>query len=995
MRIPTATYRLQFNKEFTFAHATAIVPYLASLGISHCYASPILQARLGSMHGYDIIDHRKLNVEVGTRDEFNQLVDTLRAHNMGLIVDFVPNHMGIGKNNPWWMDVLENGPASQYADYFDIDWEPVRKELYGKVLIPVLGNQYGDVLNNGELNLSFDVEKGTLALNYYEHSFPVNPVSYAQVLGLRLDELREQLGDDNFDMLEYLSILTALERLPDHIQPVGYAQRVRERKVQTKRLAMLCVRNPQVAEFIRENLKLFKVEKGDEKTVQQLHALVEAQAYRLAYWRVASDEINYRRFFDVNDLAAIRTEDIRVFNDIHWLMLELLEEGRLDGIRIDHPDGLFDPAAYFKRLQTAAARRLKLPFQPEKVKTVDDGGASLPAYVLVEKILAPFEMIEPGWMVQGTTGYDFLDSVNNLLVAEENEERFNQLYREFTGISDSYEVQKARCKNLILRTVLASELNMLAHRLDRIAESNLFYRDYTLSSLRRALREVIVQFPVYRTYANFNEVEKTVLQYVDWSIALAKRYNDTAPAVFDFIRDVLTMELPEHPGEVAASHGEPLWQAVATFAMKFQQFTGPVTAKSVEDTLFYRYNRLVCLNEVGGEPRRFGTSASAFHRQNSLRQERTPYGMLATSTHDTKRSEDVRARLAVLSEMPDFWRAKVDQWASMNESHRTAVNEEPAPDRNDEYLIFQTIVGAMPAVLPDADATSHFAQRIKEYMVKAMREAKLHTSWVEQNQEYEQAVANYLDKILSPDDNNVFLADIKNFVGWLKNFGYANSMVQTLLKLTSPGVPDIYQGNEVWDFSLVDPDNRRPIDFKSRAKILSGLENWVQDLLPNDPGDRADSLQNFISAIDDGQLKLLVTAIGLHTRRTMPRLFDAGSYVPLTVTGEKATHVAAFARIHEHSVAIVAVPLKIRTLCGVPNPQDHLVNESSPFECLSAGDKTWGSTWIQLPEFIKIDWGQNAFTARRVSFEKQQIAVGKLFADFPVALLLTQNTDSV
>lgn len=989
MRIPTATYRLQFNKEFTFRDATEIVPYLAALGISHCYASPFLQARQGSMHGYDIINHKKINSEIGSREEFDRFVETLRAHNMGLIGDFVPNHMGVDKDNPWWMDVLENGPASPYAEYFDIDWQPVRQELYGKVLIPVLGSPYGDVLRNGELIIVFDIENGTLRLNYYDHSFPLNPVSYPQILGLRLHDLRDSLDEDSFDLMEYQSILSALERLPDHLQPVGHAQRVREKKVQQKRLAMLAVRNSVIAAFIRENMQMFQVQGADEETIERLHALLEAQAYRLSYWRVASDEINYRRFFDINDLAAIRTEDVRVFNDIHSLMLDLVEAKQLDGLRIDHPDGLFDPAVYFRRLQSAAARRLKINFDPQKHTKNINGGAMLPLYVVAEKILAPFENIEDDWLVQGTTGYDFLDSVNNLLVAEENEESFTEIYTEFCGKVEPYDEQKRHCKNLILRTVLASELNMLAHRLDRIAESNLYYRDFTLSSLRRALRAVVAHFPVYRTYANLNGAGKTVEQYVDWAITLSKRHGDVPGAVFDFIRNVLLMDLPLAPGETSREVEEPLWQSIATFAMKFQQFTGPVTAKSVEDTLFYRYNRMVCLNEVGGEPKRFGTSISSFHKQNLIRQSRTPYGLLATSTHDTKRSEDVRARLAVVSEMPMRWKGRVAKWSRLSEKYRRPCGEELAPDRNDEYLIFQTIVGAMPlSPLSSDEELSSFRDRIIAYMVKCMREAKVHSSWVEQHQEYEEAVSDYIASVLTRDSDNEVLSDIEQFVQRISGYGTINSLVHTLLKVGSPGIPDIYQGNELWDFSLVDPDNRRLVDYKHRQQMLSSMENILADPFTPAATERTNLLRKMFRDPTGGQLKMLVCAAGLHVRRSNPKLFDAGEYIPLNVVGKCAAHVIAFARRRGDDWAVIAAPVKLASLVQMLHTEHVPLAAVTPL-AITLQRETWADSYIEFPESFKHGWAQSVFTARRVNFDKQQIAVADLFQDFPVALLVT------
>ena len=698
--VPNATYRFQFNKEFTLKQGMELIPYLAQLGISHCYASPLLKARPGSTHGYDIIDHKELNPEIGTLEDLAHFVIELRKHDMGLILDIVPNHMGIGQDNAWWMDVLENGPASMYVDYFDIDWQPVKDDLRGKVLLPILGEQYGSVLQNGQLALEFAPERGALFLRYFEHVVPLNPVSYPTVLGLRLNVLKERVGADNEQVLEYLSILSAFQHLPNHIEPVGFSERIREKRTQMKRLAVLCRENPEIRQFIEQNLTEFEVKPDNPAILQRMHNLLEAQAYRLAHWRVASDEINYRRFFDVDSLAAIRTEDPRVFSEMHDMVVKLIGERLIDGLRIDHPDGLYDPADYFLQLQTAAANQYQCKFD---VDAQDFRPNELPIYLVVEKILAPFEHLEQNWAVNGTVGYDFLNSVNEILICSDNEGAFDDIYEQVIGSRINYDDLKRHCKHVILDNVLNSELNVLAHRLSRIAESSWFFRDFTLNSLRQALREVLSCFPVYRTYIVPGKVNKVARQYIDWAVGLAKRHSTSLHTdIYDFVRQVLTMELAERAREFSSEvDPEKFKQAVEVFAMKFQQFTGPVMAKSVEDTMFYRYNRFVGLNEVGGEPQKFGGSISAFHHQNQIRQQKRPYELLSTSTHDTKRSEDVRTRLAVLSEIPQMWQERLTAWTRFNRSRKVQIEDEYAPDANDEYLIYQTIVGAFP--LADQD----------------------------------------------------------------------------------------------------------------------------------------------------------------------------------------------------------------------------------------------------------------------------------------------------
>ena len=963
--IPRATYRFQFNKSFKFTDAQKLLPYLQSLGISHVYASPILEARPGSMHGYDLINHSRINPEIGSLRDFVRFCRAVKSCGMGLIVDIVPNHMGVGKFNPWWMDVLENGPASEYAEYFDIDWSPVKGELNGKVVIPVLGDSYGNVLTSGQLKLTFHEEKGALAFQYYEHELPVNPLSYPDVLGLRLEELSAELGADNLDLVEYQSILSAFSHLPGHMEASSYNRRISEKSLQMRRLADLCSRNSVVGKFICGNLELFHhSDSSDFVAFERMHKLLEAQAFRLVFWRVANDEINYRRFFDVNDLAALRTEDARVFADMHRFIFQLIEHGYVDGLRIDHPDGLFDPVQYFNDLQKSVAEKVGTEFVEKS--------AGLPCYVLVEKILASFEKLEDNWACHGTTGYDFMNEALGVLICGEHDEQFSKIYAEFVGEDCSYEEMKIESKHTILSMVLASELNMLAHRLSQIAESSWHYRDITLNAIRNALREILVNFPIYRTYCRPGSVDKSTAQFIDWAISKAKR-NDTVAreSVYEFIRSVLMLEAQQSPVPTGKDSELEFKRAIETFAMKFQQFSGPVMAKSVEDTLFYRYARFVALNEVGGEPEKFASSVAAFHKRNQQRCQRYPNSMLATSTHDTKRSEDVRARLAVLSEIPQEWERRVNLWARMNRAKKVEIGTGIVPDPHTEYFFYQTLVGSFPLSVESENELANYRQRIVDYMLKAVKEAKRFTSWINQNSEYEQRISDFVTEVLTEGQNNAFLPDLRKFVASICYYGLHNSVVQSILKLSCPGVPDFYQGSELWDFSLVDPDNRRPVDFEKRQYILQGFESSNCQSL----------LEELLTAGSDGRIKLFASSKLLKLREAHPELFEQGAYIPLPVVGAKANNIIAFARKSNSGKALVIV---LPRFLANNDVADEASLKSLRFAELS-NDDYWGDTHIILPcDLVKEAWHEVLTSTSKaaqglalVSSAKEMDVIGK------------------
>ncbi|MBA3273337.1 MAG: malto-oligosyltrehalose synthase, partial [Chthoniobacterales bacterium] len=810
-RIPSSTYRLQFNRTFAFNDAREIVPYLHELGISDCYASPYFQARAESLHGYDITDHNKLNAAIGSREEYDAFVAELHARGMGQVLDFVPNHMGIGEPlNQWWMDVLENGPSSVYAPYFDIDWRPLKSDLQGKVLLPILGDQYGRVLERGELKVRY--EGGAFFLNYYEHEWPIAPGTYRHVLQIAFDYLAAHKDEDFY--AEFQSIMTALDYLPrrSETDPARIEERAREKEIIKRRLERRCAEAPQVRDAIEKAVVKINGTPGDARSFDALDQLAEDQAYRLSFWRVAAEEINYRRFFDINDLAAIRMELPEVFDATHKLVLELVGSGAVTGLRIDHPDGLYLPREYFTKLQQRCAKAL---------------GGAMPAdnraiYLVVEKILSGMERLPNDWPVHGTTGYEFGRLVNSLLCDASAEDAMTKTYRRFIGHSMHFGHLVYAKKRLVMRLSLANDVNVLGNMLDRLSEKNRWFRDFTLEALSRAVRETIACFPVYRTYVMPGEpVSERDRAVIDRAVAAAKRRNPAIEeSVFNFLRDILLFRFPENLDEQArAEH--------ADFVLKFQQCTGPIMAKGLEDTLFYIYNRLAALNEVGGEPHQFGVSIDAFHTENAHFQQNWPATMLTTSTHDTKRSEDTRARMVAISEIPQHWRTNVQRWRTINRRAKRQVEEAEAPDANEEYLLYQTLLGTWPlnehgaAV---ASATPEYIERIQAYMAKAVNEAKINTSWIQPNEEWDTAMREFIAQLLEPGKSR-FVPRLLPLVTEIARLGAMNSLAQVLLKLTAPGVPDIYQGQETWDFSLVDPDNRRPVDYTQRREMLDGLTN--------------------------------------------------------------------------------------------------------------------------------------------------------------------------
>ncbi|MEW6514968.1 MAG: malto-oligosyltrehalose synthase [Pseudomonadota bacterium] len=937
--IPRATYRLQFNKDFGFDAATALIPYLAALGVSHVYASPYLRARSGSGHGYDIVDHARLNPEIGTPEAFERFVAALAAHGMGQILDVVPNHMGVmGADNAWWLDVLENGPAAAHGDYFDIDWQPLNPALQGKVLLPLLGDHYGAVLNRGELQLQFDAATGELSLYYWQHRLPLDPVTYPRVIGRQIARLGGTLGEEDSGFSELQSLLTAFARLPGRmaVEPERRAERQRDKEVHKRHLAALYMASPAIAEHIAANLAELNGQPGMASSFDALHELIQAQGYRLAYWRVASDEINYRRFFDINDLAALRMEDDAVFAATHRLILDLVRQGKVDGLRIDHPDGLYDPGAYFRRLQAAAQGGAFDPVQP------------LPLYLVIEKILAEHEQLPPDWPIHGATGYRFANLANNLFVDAAAARRMTRIYDDFIGTPSDFEALVYIAKKLIMETALASELAVLAHRLARIAARDRDTCDFTLNGLKDALTEIVACFPVYRSYVNASGLSADDRRHIEWAVAVARKKSPTAdPGIYAFVQDVLTTDL-------ALGCDADDRQAVIAFAMKFQQFSSPVMAKGVEDTSFYRYLRLTSLNDVGGEPKRFGISVAGYHAATRERIKRWPHNLLATSTHDSKRSEDVRCRIDVLSEMPAHWKLMLKRWRLINRGRKREIDGLAAPSANDEVLLYQTLLGSWP--LDDAPDLEAYRARITAYMNKAIREAKTHSSWVNVNADYEVALADFIAALLAPGDKNLFLADFVPQARRIAHHGLLNSLALTLLKLTAPGVPDIYQGCELWQFTLVDPDNRHPVDYDLRRQLLDRIDRF-----------------DLASPLADPRHKLALIRRTLALRAAAPELFRDGDYLPLAVKGERANHVCAYAR-RWGDQAIVAV---------IPRLTYKLLGEAGG---LPLGDAVWQDTALDLPTGLRDRPWKNLLTGASGK-PAGGFMLSEVLASYPVALL--------
>ncbi len=978
---PVSTYRLQLNEGFRFEDARLLLPYLNQLGITHCYFSPVLKARPGSTHGYDITDHNQLNPEIGTEEEFDACVRDMKSLGMGLILDVVPNHMGVGYNTtPWWQDVMRNGESSEYANYFDIDWNPLKPELRGKVLLPILGQTYGEELEQGNIKLEYN--EGRYRLCYYNKKLPVDPQTYALIFE-QVSGLQEFSSDPawlNEGEPALIELIGEFRSLPVNTtkDPTQVRQRRRDIPRLLTRLAELRAKYPAAAAVVDVAAQRMNGIPGVARSFGPLHRLLEAQAYRLAFWRVSSEEINYRRFFDINDLVGLRMENPAVFAATHRLIRKLLAEEAVTGLRLDHPDGLLNPIQYFTRLQMLYAasqcsgavpvgRLAETGIEEEIVAHFGDHnwmGPRAPLYLLVEKILESGEKLPQEWPVDGTVGYEFGNLLNNLFVQRQNERAFTNTYYRVIGGEVDVATLIYSSKKLIMETALASEVTVLTDMLQQIASGDRRARDFTRNVLMTAIREVIACFPVYRTYIDARgHISDRDRSYIQEAVARAKRRNRNSPmAMFDFLRSVLLLDTSA--GIIPSDQYRQRLQ----FTLKFQQLTGPVMAKGLEDTTCYVYNRFISVNEVGGSPAEFGISLEEFHEGNRERARDWPSSMLATSTHDSKRSEDVRARLNVLSEMPKEWASAVLSWKRANQRRKKTLGDgRVAPDANEEYLLYQTLVGAWPLAMDSSNDRENFVRRIREYMTKALNEAKVNMSWTSPNPEYQLAVENFITRILTPSSKeHSFWRTMQSFLPRVSYFGALNSLAQLALKLTAPGVPDIYRGTELWDFSLVDPDNRRPVDYDLRQQLLSDLR--VRELAGDLPQLCGELLDNW----KDGRVKMWTAMRVLRFRRDHPELFQHGSYEQLTTGDDREQHVVAFVRRWQEQSVIVAVPRFMYTLMrGDMRPP--------------LGAEVWQDSSIMAPELAgEIE---NVLTGDKVQLRDSRLLCSELFASFPVAVL--------
>ena len=935
MRIPTSTYRIQFNPTFGFKQAQAILEYLSDLGISHIYASPIFGARHSSTHGYDVVAPDQLNSELGTVTDFEELLSAAKGRWIGWIQDIVPNHMAFDSQNYMLMDVLENGDASPYYDHFDIDWHHPYESMRGRVLAPFLGKFYGECLENGEIQLSYT--PGGLRLNYYELTLPLRIESYTKVLTHNIRALEAKLGKDHPDVEKFIDIAKSFRAL---LPPADPNKRKEDIALLKSSLWQLYTMSDNIKTFVDSNIREFKGQKGNPDSFILLDELHSEQLYRLSFWKVATEEINYRRFFNINQLISMKVEEERVFRTTHAYILKLVEQDHFNGLRVDHIDGLYDPGKYLRRLREAA---------PD-------------CYLVVEKILQSDEELPQSWPIEGTTGYDFLNYVNGILCERRNDKQLDKIYSKFTGRTIQYDVLVADTKRLIVGRHMAGDIDLLAHMLKDISSRDRYARDTTLYGLRRALVEILALFPVYRTYVAQTSSEERDRSYIKEAVKRARGTNPALTLELNFIERFLLLDLYE--GIMLAEKNK--W---IHFVMRFQQLSGPLMAKGFEDTALYIYSKLLSLNEVGGSPDKFGVSLPEFHRFNRSRASNWPHTMNATSTHDVKRGEDVRARINVLSELSEEWEKRIQIWRKINKSKRATSNRVEIPDENDEYFFYQTLIGAFP--FNDSEY-SDFVERIKSYMIKAVREAKVHTAWLRPDETYEQGFLSFIEKILKRADDNSFLNEFLPFQKKIAHYGVFNSLSQILLKLTCPGVPDFYQGSELWDLNLVDPDNRRPVDYRLRNEYLAQLKEREKanlDLL----------IQESLATKEDGRLKLFTIYRVLKTRNQLTLVFEKGDYVPLKVAGHHKDRVIAFARVFQDTQVITVAPR-----CLVP---------ILPPDQVPLGRDIWLDTRVALVGNAPAAW-RHAFT-NKIAKSGRSLLVADVLADFPLGLLVGESGDEI
>jgi (1->4)-alpha-D-glucan 1-alpha-D-glucosylmutase len=928
MRIPVSTYRLQFNPDFGFKKAAETAGYLRELGISDIYASPVFKAREGSLHGYDVVDLNRLNPDLGSESDFYDLLKTINKLDMGWLQDIVPNHMAFDGENQMLMDVLENGRNSDYFDFFDIDWDHYYEGLSERLLAPFLGRHYSESLDAREISLQYD--SNGFFISYYTLRLPLKIESYARIITHGLIALRKKLGDDDPNLIKFLGILYSLKSLPssqeDRIERYSQIQFIK------RMLRELYTDNIDIRDFIDRNIMMFNGTPETSEGISLLDSLLSEQLFRLSFWKVATEEINYRRFFNINGLISLKMEDDRVFTLTHSFIMSLINEQKISGLRIDHIDGLYDPTDYLKKL----------------------GEKSGSIYIIVEKILGTDEGLSSLWAVQGTTGYDFLNMLNGLFCKEENGRKFNKIYYTFTGFKTSYETILYEKKKLVIEKDMAGDVDNLAHLLKRIASKDRYGNDITLYGIKRAIIEVLAFFPVYRTFITSDSYSETDRYYIEKTIKMAKEFNPALLHELNFMEGFLQLEFKEY-------HSREDRKECVHFIMRLQQLTGPLMAKGFEDTTLYIYNRLISLNDVGGSPDRFGVPSAAFHDFNLHRARLLPHSMNATATHDTKRGEDVRARINVLSEIPESWEADLKKWSRLNRRKKKTMKGMPVPTKNDEYFLYQTLTGTFPFCEEEFE---YYKSRLKDYIIKAVREAKVHTAWLKPDTEYEDNFLIFIERILDKSGDNQFLVNFMSSQKAISFYGIFNSLSQTLIKITSPGLPDIYQGTELWDLSMVDPDNRRSVDIDYRLNLLRDIKKQEQD-------DIQGLIDNLLSSKEDGRIKLFLLYRALYARNNNRNIFERGNYIPIEISGKHKDSVIAFAWEHQPLWTITIAPRFLTQV--VKNGQNPL------------GRDVWGDTHLVLPEHAPAAW-TNLLTDDKIAGDKILFA-GDVMSMFPCALL--------
>lgn len=922
MHIPTATYRIQFTPSFGFKNAKEILDYLKNLGISDIYASPIFKAKKGSTHGYDVTDPGKLNPELGQGKDFDELHSLLEKKRLFWLQDIVPNHMAFDSENKMLMDVLENGEKSPFHRFFDIKWDHPYEIMRGRVLVPFLGKFYSESLESGDISLTYD--QNGLAIKHYDLELPINLASYDRVLLHNVESLENELGSNNEDLINYLGFVHSLKQSGDRNTGDDFDLAGHSKKM----IREIYEKDQKVRKFIDGNLDHFNG-RNSSATKHLLDELLSDQPYRLSFWKVASEEINYRRFFSINALISIRVEDQEVFEATHELVFRLVSENKIHGLRIDHIDGLYDPGQYLRRLKERVGDK----------------------YITVEKILAPYEDLPSSWPVGATTGYDFLNIVNGIFVYGKNASDLTKVYYRFNSNNVQYEDLLCEKKRLIMGKHMAGDIDNLAQLLKKISAQDIYGRDITLYGLKRALVEMMSHFPVYRTYISSEDYSAKDQDYIESSIERAKEGSPGLKYELDFIKKFFSLG-----GDITENEKNSRLK----FIMRFQQFTGPLMAKGLEDTTLYIYNRLISLNDVGGSPEIFGVSLPDFHNFNVKRALKYRYAMNATSTHDTKRGEDVRARINVLSEIPKEWSLSLSLWSKMNRNRKKMLNGRAAPDKNDEYFIYQTLLGSYPF---DQAEKGAFVQRMQEYLVKAIREAKVHTEWIQPDIAYEGACKKFIESILKASETNKFLESFILFQEKIAYFGIYNSLSQALIKITSPGFPDLYQGSEFWDLNLVDPDNRRPVDYEKRVTCLSKIE----DDFKRDP---KGLISELLSCREDGRIKMFLIWRSLNHRNQNSIVFENGEYVPLQCRGKFKENIVSFARTYEDHFDIIIAPRFLTDVIGM--------NENP------LGD-VWEDTVLLLPEVNGKEF-KDIYTNENV-FIKGELRIKDVLRAFPNALL--------